>query len=67
MTNVEMMLSVLKDHSCLNSTEICGFIYRKFGVHVSPSSVSGLMRSLYSNGTINKGKDQNNKTVYWLT
>ena len=68
MTNKEMIIDVLKDCGCQNSTQIKGAIYRKFGENISPQSISGNLRTLISIGYAAKSPDPtNNKMVYWLT
>ena len=66
MTKLEMIESVLQDHSCLTANEIAGYIYRQYGEHISPSSVSGSIRTLYSQGKADRGKGVKGNTVYWL-
>lgn len=66
MTTKEMIEGVLTDHSCLTAKEIANFIYRFYGEHITPASVSGSIRSMYAQGKV--AKDQSLKgTVYWLT
>lgn len=67
MTKIDMIKEVLIDHSCLSATEISGFIYHKFNEHISPSSISGSLRTLYTKGEIGKDKNLKGNTVYWLT
>ena len=68
MTTKDMIVSILQKHSCLTSFELKGFIYRTFGENLTPSSISGNMRSFISAGYIGKSISPNNgKTVYWLT
>jgi hypothetical protein len=66
MNKTEMLIEILKVHPCLTSKEMCGFAYRMFGEHISPSSISGTMRVLYSKGLAAKSKNDKNTTVYWL-
>ncbi len=67
MTNKEMIISVLKDFDCMNSVQIKGAIYRKFGESISPQSISGTMRPLISAGYAGKSPDSSGKMVYWLS
>ena len=66
MTKTEMIVSVLKDHPCLNSKEITNFVYRKFGEHITAQSAAGSLRPLVSQGKIGKD-DHAGRMVYWLT
>ena len=65
MTTREMVVEVLREHPCLNSFEIKGFVFRKFGETISPQSAAGTLRPLIAAGKV--GKDNHTgKTVYWL-
>lgn len=66
MTKIEMIVNVLHEHPCLNSKEISGFVFRKYGEHISAQSASGSLRPLVSRGQIGKD-DHAGKMVYWLT
>ena len=68
MTNKEAVLGVLKEYSCLTSSQIQGFANRMFNVHMSPNSASGIIRPYINQGIIAKSPDPNSgKMVYWLT
>ena len=68
MTNKELIINVLKEHSCLTANEIKGFILRQEGPNLSPQSIAGIMRPIIAAGHATKGvSPSNNKTVYWLT
>ena len=68
MTNEEAVIGVLKEYSCLTSSQIQGFAYRMFNVHMSPNSASGIVRPYINKGMIGKSPDPNSgKMVYWLT
>lgn len=68
MTNQEMIVSVLQDHSCLTAQEIKGFVNRKFDTIISPQAIAGCLRPLVAAGVTTKGiSPTNNKTVYWIT
>lgn len=68
MTNREMIVEVLKQHSCLTGSEIKNFVYRKFGVNISPQTAAGVMRPLIAAGMAAKSQHpSSNKMVYWLT
>lgn len=65
MEKIEMITTVLHEHPCLNSNEIKGFIYRKYGVTISAQSVAGTLRPLVAQGKV--GKDNHTgKMVYWM-
>ena len=65
MTRAEMIINVLTEHPCLNSNEIKGFLYRKYGESISPQSISGTLRPLVAQGRV--GKDNHTgKMVYWM-
>ena len=68
MTNKEMIIDILKDHSCLTAQEIKGFVNRKYNVIISNQSISGALRPVIAAGHAEKGiSPYNNKSVYWLT
>jgi arginine repressor len=67
MTKLEMIQEVLRDHSCLTANEIAGYIYRRYGEHISPASVSGSIRTLYAKGEADRGRGVKGNTIYWLT
>lgn len=68
MTNKEMIIDILKDHSCLTAQEIKGFINRKYNIIISNQSISGTLRPVIAVGHVEKGiSPYNNKSVYWLT
>ena len=65
MTKQEMVLEVLKQHSCLTGFEIKGYVYRMFGEQISAQSAAGVLRTPIAQGKV--GKDASSgKTVYWL-
>lgn len=66
MTKIEMIVNVLHEHPCLNSFEIKGFVYRKYGENISPQSASGTLRPLVAQGKVGKS-NATGKMVYWLT
>lgn len=67
MTNKEMIIDVLNDHSCQNGFQIKGAVYRKFGVSISPQAAAGVMRPLVAAGYAGKSPAADGKMVYWLT
>lgn len=65
MEKITMITNVLREHPCLNSNEIKGFIYRQYGEIISAQSISGMLRSLVAQGKV--GKDNHTgKMVYWM-
>lgn len=66
MTKTEMIVNVLHEHPCLNSFEIKGFVYRKYGENISPQSAAGTLRPLVAKGQVGKS-NLTGKMVYWLT
>lgn len=68
MTNKEMVISVLNDHSCQTGFQIKGSVFRKFGVHITPQTAAGVLRPLISDDLAAKSYDPiAGKMVYWLT
>lgn len=68
MTNKEMIIDILKDYSCVTSFQIKGFIYRRFGVSITPQAVAGTLRPLIGQGFVGKSVDPNSgKMAYWFT
>ena len=66
MTKVEMITEILREHPCLTSFEIKGFVFRKYGETISPQSASGTLRPLVAQGKVGKS-NATGKMVYWLT
>ena len=66
MDKKEMILNILKEHSCLTGREISVFIFNKYQDSITPASITGTLRSLYSQGYVGKSFNSNGKTVYWL-
>ena len=68
MTKRDMIIDILNNYSCLNTTQIRGFIIRKFNVDVSPGSAAGTLKPLIAAGLAAKSPDPlTGKMVYWLT
>ena len=68
MTTKEMVIEILKHHSCQTAFQIKGCIYRKFNENVTPQAVSRVMRPLVAKGYAGKGTHpESNKSVYWLS
>ena len=68
MTNKEMVISVLNDHSCQTGFQIKGSVFRKFGIRITPQTAAGVMRPLVAAGYAGKSPNPvDGKMVYWLT
>lgn len=68
MTNKEMVIDILKDYSCVTGFQIKGFIYRRFGVSITPQAAAGIFRPLVAQGLVGKSPDPaSGKMAYWLT
>ena len=65
MEKVTMITNILHEHPCLNSNEIKGFIYRKYGENISAQSVAGTLRPLIAQGKVGKS-NATGKMVYWM-
>lgn len=65
----KQILTVLKQHSCLTTTEIHNFIIKNFGseANYSNPSISGSLRKFYSRGVVNKSPSPKGGMAYWLT
>ena len=66
MTQNEMILEILTNHSCLTSKEIANFVWRKYGESITPQYAASVVRKLYNQGLAGKGTNANHMTVYWL-
>lgn len=67
MTNKELVIAVLKEHSCLTANEVRQFAIKYFNTPITPQVVSGIMRPLIAAGIAASDKHPSNgKTVYWL-
>ena len=67
MTNKELVIAVLKKHSCLTANEVRQFAIKYFNTPITPQAVSGIMRPLIAAGIAASDKHPSNgKTVYWL-
>lgn len=67
MTNAEAVVGVLSRLSCQTAERIAGMAMQMYQYKMTPAQVSGVMRAMVSRGQAASSKDQNNKTVYWLT
>lgn len=67
MTNKELVIAILKEHSCLTANEVRQFAIKYFNTSITPQAVSGIMRPLIAAGIAASDKHPSNgKTVYWL-
>lgn len=67
MTNKELVMAILKEHSCLTANEVRQFAIKYFNTPITPQAVSGIMRPLIAAGIAASDKHPSNgKTVYWL-
>lgn len=64
---MEHIVEVLKTNSCLNSKQISAMIYRRYGEHISPQSISSKLRTLVARGEAAASNCGNGAMVYWLT
>lgn len=65
MSTREMVVEILREHPCLTSMELKGFVYRQFGVSISPQAAGASLRPLIAQGKV--GKDNHTgKMVYWM-
>lgn len=64
--NHELIIKVLKERSCLTSKEICKFAKQIYDVDLTPSCVTGLLRTLYNKNYLEKSKNEHGTMVYWL-
>ena len=67
MTNKEMVINVLNEFGCMNSFQIKGAVYRKFGATITPQTAAGVLRPLIGYGYAANSKDGYGKAIYWLT
>lgn len=67
MTNKDVVIKVLSNHSCLTAMEVRQFAKRLCDYDITPQAVSGIMRPLIAAGLAGSDKHPSNgKTVYWL-
>lgn len=66
MTNLELVIKILENRSCLTSKSISTSAMRLYGVSITPSQVGGALRSLDKKGMIGVSKNEKNQNVYWL-
>ena len=67
MTNKEVVIHVLKEHSCLTAMEVRQFAKRLCNYDITPQAVAGTMKPLIAAGlAASSNRPDNGKTVYWL-
>lgn len=66
MTKQEIVLEALGRFGTSNNKQLSAFIKRKFNVDISPSSVSGTLRTLVAQGLVGKSNCGAGCTMYWL-
>lgn len=67
MTNKDVIIKVLNEHSCLTAMEMRQFAKRLYNYDITPQAVAGAMRPLIAAGLAASGnRPSNGKTVYWL-
>lgn len=66
MERYEVITKLLTKYGTLTAREISTFARRDFGFEITPSSASGLMRTLINRGKAATSKNVKNHSVYWL-
>lgn len=67
MTNKDVVIKVLSNHSCLTAMEVRQFAKRLCDYDITPQAVAGAMKPLIAAGLAASDKHPSNgKTVYWL-
>lgn len=67
MTNKDVVIKVLSNHSCLTAMEMRQFAKHLYNYDITPQAVAGAMRPLIAAGLAASGnRPDNGKTVYWL-
>ena len=67
MTNKDVVIKVLSNHSCLTAMEVRQFAKRLCDYDITPQAVAGAMKPLITAGLAASDKHPSNgKTVYWL-
>lgn len=65
-TNKEVVFNILKTYGCSTSKQIANLAHRNYSINITPTQVSGSIRSLIKSGIAASSKDGYNKTYYWL-
>ena len=66
MTKQEIVVKALEMNGTSNNKQLSAFIKRKFDVDMTPSSVTGTLRTLVSQGQVGKSNCGAGCTMYWL-
>lgn len=67
MTNKDVIIKILSNHSCLTAMEVRQFAKRLYNYDITPQAVAGAMKPLIAAGLAASDKHPSNgKTVYWL-
>ena len=66
MTNQEVVVEVLKRCGCQSSKQIATAAKRWYDYDITPSSVSGVLRSLAIKNKVASSNCGNGAQVYWL-
>lgn len=66
MTKKEIVIEALNQFGTSNNKQLSAFIKRKFDVDMTPSSVTGTLRTLVSQGLVGKSNCGAGCTMYWL-
>lgn len=66
MSNKELVFNTLKTYGCSTSKQVANLIHRNFNVSLTPSQVSGSIRSLIKTGVAANSKDGYGRSYYWL-
>lgn len=62
----EVIVEILKAHSCLTAKEIANFAIRKYNTRMTPAQVTGSLRPLRDKSQVATSIDATGSTVYWL-
>ena len=61
------VIGIYSTYGSMSAEQASCFIKRKMDLTISATSVSGVMRALYTKGFAGCSKNEKNKTIYWLT
>ena len=67
MERKELLTKILAEYGCSTALQIVGIANRQYNEKLTPSQVSGSMRSMITHGEAASGKDVKGTTAYWLT
>lgn len=68
MTNREIAIEVLRNHSCLTGSQIRSFAKRLLNIDITPQSAAAALRPLIATGMVGKSPDPvSGNMAYWLT